>query len=386
MNGGVQGSFKGEKGLRQGDLMSPLLFVLIMEYLTRSLQLTAQDSAFRFHPMCKSLKLLSLCFADDLILFCKGSLSTVRVLKVALEEFSSTTGLHINTSKSHIFFGGVSVADRQTIAAEIQLKEWTFPLKYLGVPMRPTKWKHEDCDIIIQKFKLRLHTWASRHLSFAGRIQLIHSVLFGLRNYWMSIFVLPETYGGLEFRNGSVWNRAIDSNFWTYKLPLDTSWYWRKLCNLRGKFIHDEVKATGASGKFQTSKLYNSTLCQQQVAYHHAVWCRLSIPKHRFCVPLESLLCPACGVSIESHSHLFFECYLSNKVTDIIFAWMGFKAWPKEFTGWTVWLASSRPGIFFSITNMILAAVIYNIWRNQNRCIYDGVTWTADCLGTDYSL
>ncbi|XP_062113035.1 uncharacterized protein LOC133824177 [Humulus lupulus] len=210
-----------------------------MEYLTQSLQLAAQDSAFRFHPMCKSLKLLSLCFADDLILFCKGSLSAVRVLKIALEEFSSATGLHINTSKSHIFFGEVSAADRQTIAAEIQLTEGTFPLKYLGVP---TKWKHEDYDIIIQKIKMWLHTWASRHLSFAGRIQLIHSVLFGLRNYWMSIFVLPQSiikeveklcrgflqgfngnrskihiaswtkvclpkaYGGLGFRNGSVWN------------------------------------------------------------------------------------------------------------------------------------------------------------------------------------
>ncbi|XP_062104226.1 uncharacterized protein LOC133815395 [Humulus lupulus] len=348
-----------------------------MEYLTRSLQLAAQDSAFRFHPMCKSLKLLSLCFAYDLILFCKGSLSAVRVLKDALGEFSSATGLHINAIKSHIFFGGVSAADRQIIAAEIQLTEGTFPLKYLSVPMRPTKWKHEDCDIIIQKFKMRLHTWAI-HLSFAGRIQLIHSVLFGLRNYWMSIFVfpqsiikevkklcrsflwgvngnrnkihmaswtkvfLPKAYGGLEFRIGSVWNRSIlatyiwaisekhdvlwvkwinsiylkDSNFWSYKLPPDTSWYWRKLCNLRAKFSCDEVKAAGASGKFQTSKLYNNTLCQQQVGYHHTVWCQLSIPKHRFllwqvvnsqlltrdnmlsfCVPLESLMCPVCGSS-----------------------------------------------------------------------------------------
>ncbi|XP_062093775.1 uncharacterized protein LOC133799797 [Humulus lupulus] len=48
-----------------------------------------------------------------------GSLSAVRVLKVALEEFSSATGLHVNTSKSHFFFGGVNAADRQTIAHEI---------------------------------------------------------------------------------------------------------------------------------------------------------------------------------------------------------------------------------------------------------------------------
>ncbi|XP_062094015.1 uncharacterized protein LOC133800051 [Humulus lupulus] len=381
----------------------------------------------------------------DLLLFCKGSLAAVQVLKGTLEEFSYVTGLQINASKSHVYFGGVSVADRQILAAELQLSEGSFPLKYLGVPMRPTKWKHEDCDIIIQKFRMRLHTWASRHLSFAGRIQLIHSVLFGLRNYWMSIFILPQSiikeieklcrgflwgvngnrskihmaswskvcmpkvYGGLGFRNGSVWNRAIfakyvwaitekhdvlwvkwinsiylkGSDFWSYRLPPDTSWYWRKLCNLRGHFSCDEVKVAGSSGKIHPSKLYNSSLCQQQVDYHRAVWCRMSIPKHRFllwqtvnsqlltcdnllrlCLALDSLLCPVCGISAENHAHLFFDCYLSKQILVIIFGWLGFQAWPSEFTSWLVWLSSRNPGIIFAIINSVLAAVVYSIWRN----------------------
>ncbi|XP_062089485.1 uncharacterized mitochondrial protein AtMg01250-like [Humulus lupulus] len=183
LNGRVQGRFKGEKGLRQGDPMSPLLFVLIMEYMTRSLQLAARNSSFRYHPMCKSLKLLNLCFADDLILFCKGSLSAVSIFKEALGKFSEATGLSINASKSHIYFSGVNAAERRVIAQAIQLPEGTFPLRYLGVPMRPTKWKHEDCEIIVHRIRLKLLTWSSRHLSYAGRLLLIHSVLFGLRNY-----------------------------------------------------------------------------------------------------------------------------------------------------------------------------------------------------------
>ncbi|XP_062103970.1 uncharacterized protein LOC133815103 [Humulus lupulus] len=151
MNGRVQGKFKGKKGLRQGDPMSPLLFVLIMEYLTQRLQLAALDPSFRFHPMCKSLKLINLCFADDLILFCKGTHSAVFSLKVALDDFSSATGLTINSAKSQIFFGRVSSTVRTFISQEMNLMVGSFPLKYLGVPMRPTKWRHEDCDIILQK-------------------------------------------------------------------------------------------------------------------------------------------------------------------------------------------------------------------------------------------
>ncbi|XP_062080401.1 uncharacterized protein LOC133785161 [Humulus lupulus] len=418
MNGRAQGSFKGEKGLRQGDPMSPLLFVLIMEYLTRSLQLAAHNSTFRFHPMCKSLKLLNLCFADDLILFCKGTLSAVRVFKEVLEDFSAATGLSINASKSHIFFGEVNAADRRTIAHEIQLSEGSFPLKYLGVPMKPTKWKHEDCDIIIQKIRLRLHSWTSRHLYFVGRMQLIHSVLFGLRNYWMSIFVLPQSIikeveklfrGFLWGISGSrskihiaswqkhdiLWVKWVNSiylkgsNFWNYNLNPDCSWYWRKLCHMRGKFSLAEVLAAGITGRFKASKLYNSSLNQQSMGYHQAVWCKLFIPKHqfllwhvvnshlltrdnmlRFNIKMDCLLCPVCGDQNESHTHLFFECCISKKILDLIFAWMGYRAWPGEFTSWTIWIASSRPGIVSSVINLILAAVIYYIWRNRNRCIF----------------
>ncbi|XP_062115338.1 uncharacterized protein LOC133829622 [Humulus lupulus] len=190
INGRVQSSFKGEKGLRQGDPMSPLLFVLIMEYMTRCLQLDARSPSFRFHPMCKSLKLINLCFADDVILFCKGSCATVNILKESLRKFSEESGLSINTKKSQIYFGGVSTDVKTKILQVLQLPAGSFPLHYLGVPLRPTKWKHADCEVIIQKMRTKLFSWSSKHLSYAGRLLLIQSVLFGLRNFWMSVYCL----------------------------------------------------------------------------------------------------------------------------------------------------------------------------------------------------
>ncbi|XP_062075598.1 uncharacterized protein LOC133779683 [Humulus lupulus] len=461
MNGRVQGKFKGKKGLRQGDPMSPLLFVLIMEYLTRRLQLAALDPSFRFHPMCKILKLINLCFADDLILFCKGTHSAVFTLKVALGDFSSATGLTINSAKSQIFFGGVSSIVRTFISQEMNLMVGSFPLKYLGVPMRPTKWRHEDCDIILQKIILRLNSWSSRHLSYAGHMQLIHSVLFGLRNYWMSIFVLPQSvvkeieklcrsflwgsaglrskphlaswkkvclpkaYGGLGFRDGALWNRAILAkyiwalseqpeilwvkwvnsiylkglSFWSYTVKSDCSWYWRKLCRIRENFGLSEIQAAGRVGKFQPSKLYNSALNQQIVSYCSAVWCKLTLPKHRFMlwqvineqlltrdnllklhilVPVH--LCPVCGCFPESHHHLFFSCCLSKQVLQLLFIWFGFSAWPSDYTSWSAWLGRPRRGLMAAILNLVVAATVYSIWRNRNRSLFDDYSLSANCL------
>lgn len=52
--------------------------------------------------------------------------------------------------------------------------------------------------------------------------------------------------------------------------------------HLGGKFSQDEVRVAGSTGKFKAAKLYNSSLYQQQVNYYQAVWCKISLPKHRF--------------------------------------------------------------------------------------------------------
>ncbi|XP_062075819.1 uncharacterized protein LOC133779939 [Humulus lupulus] len=372
--------------------------------------------------MCKSLKLINLCFADDLLIFCKGSFPAARSVKVVLDEAS---GLSINAEKSQIFFGGVSSYDRTRIALEINLSEGTFPLKYLGVPMRPTKWRHADCEVIIQKFRLKIQNWASRHLSFAGRIQLINSVLLGLRNYWMTIFVLPQsivkeiekicrgflwgTSGqrtkyvwALSAKPNLLWVKWINSiylkgvNIWNYELKGDCSWYWRKLCRLKDHFRLAAILSAGVQGKFQTSRLYNSLLVQQRVEYYRTVWSKLILPKHRFMlwqvvksqlltrdnlsrlhVHMTSVLCPVCERCLESHSHLFFDCSLSTRLVNSIFNWLGFVAWPLDFNSWMVWLARARSGVKSDIVNMVFAAAIYSIWRNRNRCFHDGYSLTV---------
>ncbi|XP_047261967.1 uncharacterized mitochondrial protein AtMg01250-like, partial [Capsicum annuum] len=102
VNGVGHGFFEGRRGLRQGGPMSPLLFVLVMEYLSRTLRKMSELPDFRFHPMCKKTKLTHLVFADDLMIFCKGTASSVSRVMEALDHFSKVTGLEANNDKSNI--------------------------------------------------------------------------------------------------------------------------------------------------------------------------------------------------------------------------------------------------------------------------------------------
>ena len=77
INGLDYEGFKGGRGLKQGDPLSPLLFVISMEYLSRLLKKASQSKDFKYHPNCKRVNLTHLIFADDLILFCKADPPTL---------------------------------------------------------------------------------------------------------------------------------------------------------------------------------------------------------------------------------------------------------------------------------------------------------------------
>ena len=92
--------FMGHRGLKQGDPLSPLLFVITMEYLSSLLHLASIQEGFEFHPHCKKLGLTHLQLTDDLLIFCKAKPSSLQPLIDALKIFPECTGLKANLDKS----------------------------------------------------------------------------------------------------------------------------------------------------------------------------------------------------------------------------------------------------------------------------------------------
>ncbi|GKA98042.1 RNA-directed DNA polymerase, eukaryota, reverse transcriptase zinc-binding domain protein [Tanacetum coccineum] len=108
VNGESCGYFKGGRGLRQKDPMSPYLFTLVMEILNLIVQDKVENmEGFKYHFRCKQMKITHVCFADDLLMFCYGDKRSVQILKEAIEEFGSVSGLLPNYNKSTIIFGSM---------------------------------------------------------------------------------------------------------------------------------------------------------------------------------------------------------------------------------------------------------------------------------------
>jgi hypothetical protein len=115
VNGNIYGFFQGKNEMRQGDPLSPYLFISCMEYLSRMLKIASMNSYFRFHPKCRPLGINHLAFADDIILLSRGDRQSVAYLYQQLISFRNISGLTINREKSSIYFGGVEEQMKQVI-------------------------------------------------------------------------------------------------------------------------------------------------------------------------------------------------------------------------------------------------------------------------------
>ncbi|GKV04776.1 hypothetical protein SLEP1_g16888 [Rubroshorea leprosula] len=259
-NGSLCGYFSGEKGVRQGHPLSPNIFVLCMEVLSRMLNKAAEEGKFAYHPKCKNVQLTHLCFAYDLMIFIDGNLAFLNAIDAVLMHFYKVSGLR---AKSKLFCCGLSTSHTQLLVEKFHFKIGTLPVRYLGVPLITGKLAKKDLKPLVSKITERMSSWATKHLFFAGRLQLISSVIQGITNFWCSVFILPKgVIKEMEKICGAfLWNNETYSvkgakvswlhvckfylgclgpgqltqgrSFWSINIPSDASWGWRKTLKLR---------------------------------------------------------------------------------------------------------------------------------------------------------
>ncbi|XP_028095431.1 uncharacterized protein LOC114295410 [Camellia sinensis] len=163
VNGSPTKEFNPQKGLRQGDPLSPFLFNLVVEALNIFLQRARELSLLKGVIIGNNqVQLSHLPFADDSFLFCEAELSEVLSLKRILRCFEVASRLKINYHKSMVCGVGFSDSALEEFVSLRNCKTLSLPLKYLGLPLGANPRRKRMWKPVIEKFKLRLAGWKMR--------------------------------------------------------------------------------------------------------------------------------------------------------------------------------------------------------------------------------
>jgi len=135
-NGERLSSFKPTRGIRQGDPISPYLFLLAAEGLSCLLNSRLRSSTLKGIKVAPSAPVVShLLFADDSLLFFGGNTENAQEINDVMETYCRASGQQINMDKSSIHFAkGVSNSTREEIKTLLNVQNESVSEKYLGMP------------------------------------------------------------------------------------------------------------------------------------------------------------------------------------------------------------------------------------------------------------
>lgn len=181
------------RGIRQGDPLSPYIFILCSEVLSglcKRAHVSGQLPGIKVARESPSLN--HLLFADDTMFFCKTSESSCKSLMKVLGKYEAVSGQKINSAKSSISFARKTpTAQRDKVKQLLGISKEGGVGKYLGLPEHFGKKKKDLFSSIVDRIRQKAISWSNRFLSGAGKLTLLKSVLSAMPAYAMACFQLP---------------------------------------------------------------------------------------------------------------------------------------------------------------------------------------------------
>ncbi|XP_019231719.1 PREDICTED: uncharacterized protein LOC109212521 [Nicotiana attenuata] len=278
---------------------------------------------------------------------CRGELQAIVLMLRGLQSFSNVSGLTTNAAKSNIFSANMDEQCLQDLCELTGYKRGSLPFRYLGVPISPKKLAALGCEILVDKMTMKIKSWGTRNLSYAGRV-----IPGGLGVYDTAAWneaVIAKYVWNIAAKTDNMWVRWVNHiylkgrDWWQYKPPIDCSWYWRKIYTIRDKFAdgYTQNHWLTTSGVYTLSGGYSwKKGAMEDWPWRGWVWNKMNMPKHSLICWLvahskllmkdrlkhmgisKDSLCEICGAAEETVAHLFFECPLARRCMEDTMRWL----------------------------------------------------------------
>nr|GEX09950.1 RNA-directed DNA polymerase, eukaryota [Tanacetum cinerariifolium] len=405
--------FQFYKGLKQGDPLSPFLFILVMKSLHISFQRVVDVGLFK-----------------------------------VLDCFNRASGLRINMTKSKLL--GISMEDDKVkqVSTKIGCNTLKTPFSYLGSKVGGCMSRIQSWNETIKRMAFRLSKWKLKILSIGSRLNLLKYVLGSMPIYHMSLFKVPKKvlhrmesmrshfFNGAELSiksrvikalhgyDGKIGQKVKSCYPSLYALEtqkkidvasklshsgLDVSFrrppkggveiqqFEHMKENVEGCILVDMMDrwfwALEGSGEFTITSVRKMTddfmLPEVSSKMHWIKTVPINVNVHAWKVKLdglptrlnisrrgidiESILCPMCGKAVESTSHIFFTCQMSKEILRKISRWWDIDYIEISFyEEWLDWILNTRLSVKSKeLFEGVCYVLWWHVWSFRNKTIFD---------------
>ncbi|XP_039146846.1 uncharacterized protein LOC120284108 [Dioscorea cayenensis subsp. rotundata] len=411
INGSPNGYVRYQRGLRQGDPLSPLLFVLVSDVLCAMF-----DNAINSHvligvPLGEFGSICNLHYADDLLILTVGGAEDLRVIKLILLVFEGLSSLETNFSKTCLYSTNLSLLPDDCVAKTVNCKVGLLPVTYLGIPVsgrRPRSLRGLSKRLIgLEETSYRVGLTLSTldvdlclGRTFAVRRSKVDEVKSGAdslfwKDRWFNglapMHIWLESFLLSRIPNGTVRELApllASPSFDSDPLLLQLLY---RLCLADGSDQDSKVWSLTANGIFSVKSFYcllndgglrcsiaNSFWkgpCPRKVnifnwlAWKNKVLSLENLAKYH-CNRLRTDTCVLCHSEVESVDHLFLRCRFSQDVWAHISRSLQLPTLSTSTSLlWGDWRSALRLAIRV-VGDGAVKAFVWSIWLTRNDYIF----------------